>query len=63
MVFAYPEASLQKRYQAFLESNHILVGGYGKLRFVTHLDIDDDDVARTLEVTRMFFHNLQQRGA
>jgi len=55
MVFAFPGLGVLKRYRAFLGERGILVGGYGELRFVTHLDLEDQDVERLLEATRDFF--------
>lgn len=55
MVFARPSAELAERYQAYLGQQQIKVGGYGALRFVTHLDIDDEAVDRLLTATERFF--------
>jgi len=57
MVFCTPESSLRDAYQSFLQQRSIKVGGYGTLRFVTHLGVGDDDVARLLDATRDFFEN------
>jgi len=59
MVFCSPESKLMNDYQDFLRHRGIRVGGYDTLRFVTHLDVDDHDVARLLDATRDFFENNQ----
>lgn len=41
--------------QAFLQSQGILISGTYKLRFVTHLDIDAQAIARTLAAFKAFF--------
>jgi len=53
MVFARLDGR-EEALKAFLRERGILVGGYGELRFVTHLDIDDAAIERTLAACRGF---------
>jgi len=55
MVFARVEESRQAALQAFLQERGILVGGYGELRLVTHLDISAQDIERVIEAFAHFF--------
>jgi len=55
MVFARVEESRQAALQAFLQERGILVGGYGELRLVTHLDISAQDIERVIEAFAHFY--------
>jgi len=55
MVFVSPDEGVRERYRLFLAERGVLVGGYGELRFVTHLDVNDQDIERLLGVTDEFF--------
>ncbi|PLY02410.1 MAG: low-specificity L-threonine aldolase [Desulfuromonas sp.] len=55
MVFCSPGVDLMSQYQEYLLQYGIRVGGYGALRFVTHLDVGDHDVERLVAATRDFF--------
>jgi threonine aldolase len=48
MVFVAVAPDAQASISAFLRERGILVGGYGHLRLVTHLDISDADIASVL---------------
>lgn len=48
MLFIAVDPELKEPLVAFLKARGILVGGYGQLRLVTHLDISDEDVARVV---------------
>ena len=48
MVFVNIAPGLRGPVLAFLRERGILVGGYGQLRLVTHLDIDDQDIPSVL---------------
>ncbi|NOR45712.1 MAG: low-specificity L-threonine aldolase [Candidatus Delongbacteria bacterium] len=41
--------------QEFMKSKSILIGGYGSIRLVTHLDISKDDIDRVLEAFKEFY--------
>ncbi|MDH3454881.1 MAG: low-specificity L-threonine aldolase [Desulfuromonadales bacterium] len=55
MVFVSTELEVQSRLIGFLKSRGILVGGYGRLRLVTHLDINADDIPLVAEAFKAFF--------
>ena len=57
IVFVDVEAELGERFTTFLESRGVGMIGYGKQRWVTHLDIDDDTVAGALAEVAAFFRN------
>ncbi|MDT8420675.1 MAG: low-specificity L-threonine aldolase [Desulfuromonadales bacterium] len=59
MVFVRAAASRRAALQSFLAERGILVGGYGDLRLVTHLDVDSRDVDRVVDA---FADCLSQRG-
>ena len=48
---------------AHLKQHGILITGLYRLRFVTHLDVDANGIARTLAVMRDFFRAPPQSGA
>ncbi len=50
MLFVSVSPELKSQYIAFLKERGILVGGYGQLRLVTHLDIADEDIAKVVEM-------------
>ena len=41
--------------QEFTKSKGILIGGYGSIRLVTHLDINSDDIDRVVEAFKDFY--------
>jgi len=55
MVFVDCPAEQQQPLMEHLREQGILVGGYGQLRFVTHLDILPADIERVITVCRRFF--------
>lgn len=62
MVFMSPEGAggegegLDKdAFTAFLTDRGITVGGYGRLRWVTHLDIDDEAIGRVRQACEEYF--------
>ena len=59
MVFVRAAGSRRAALQSFLAERGILVGGYGDLRLVTHLDVDSRDVDRVVDA---FADCLSQRG-
>lgn len=54
MVFVDMEQGRQEQLECYLKERGILVGGYGQLRLVTHLDVAADDVAAVVEAVRAF---------
>jgi threonine aldolase len=52
MLFVTVPPELKSQYIAFLKEHGILVGGYGQLRLVTHLDISEEDVAQVVGTFR-----------
>jgi threonine aldolase len=48
MVFLDCAPTIQPELIAYLQQRGILIGGYGQLRLVTHLDIDDGDIAEVI---------------
>ena len=55
IVFVDVEERLGERFTAFLQQRGIGVIGYGRQRWVTHLDVDDDMVAGALAEVAAFF--------
>lgn len=55
MVFVDCAPELQAPLKDYLHERGILVGGYGNLRLVTHLDIHPDDVPVVVESFKAFF--------
>ena len=55
MVFIDCDPRLQQRLKDFLKARGVLVGGYGNLRLVTHLDIHADDVPVVIAAFEAFF--------
>ena len=55
MVFVNCDPGLQQPLKDFLKMRGILIGGYGNLRLVTHLDIEPDDVPVVIAAFRAFF--------
>ena len=56
MVFMSPREVDMDAFTAFLADRGIIVGGgYGTLRWVTHLDIDDEAIERVGEACREYF--------
>ncbi len=55
MVFIDCPLEQQQPLTDFLQQQGILIGGYGQLRLVTHLDIDDAAIPRVVEAFRGFF--------
>jgi len=41
--------------QEFMKTKGILIGGYGSIRLVTHLDIDEADVDKVVEAFKEFY--------
>lgn len=54
MVFIDGPAATRQALVEHLAAHGILVGGYDRLRMVTHLDIEDDDIARVAEALASF---------
>lgn len=54
MVFVDMEQGRKEQLECYLKERGILVGGYGQLRLVTHLDVAADDVAAVVEAVRAF---------
>ena len=46
---------IQDPLKAFLKEHGILIGGYGNLRLVTHLDIDSNDIQTVVDAFKTFF--------
>lgn len=55
MVFTRVEESRQEALQSFLREQGILVGGYGELRLVTHMDVTAQDIDRIVAAFTTFF--------
>ena len=55
MVFASVEADVKERLIACLKQQGILVGGYGQLRMVTHLDVSAEDIPVVVDAVKGFF--------
>lgn len=55
MIFIDCATELQAPLTNHLQEQGILVGGYGQLRLVTHLDIQDSDVPTIISAFRRFF--------
>ena len=55
MVFARIVDSRHDALQSFLQEQGILIGGYGELRLVTHMDITPHDIDRVVEAFSVFF--------
>jgi threonine aldolase len=55
MVFIDCDLALQQSLTAYLQKRGILVGGYGQLRLVTHLDIAESDVGTVVDAFADFF--------
>lgn len=57
MVFMSPDGVDMKAFVEFLADRGIIVGGgYGTLRWVTHLDIDDEAIEQVRQVCAEFFN-------
>ncbi len=55
MVFAWPDTATAEGLIDYLREEGVLVGGYGNLRFVTHLDLTAADVDRVVELIKRYF--------
>ena len=55
MVFVDCDPELQQPLTAYLQQRGILIGGYGQLRLVTHLDIDAADIGPVVDAFAAFF--------
>lgn len=56
MVFLSPEGADMEAFTAFLTERDIITGGaHGRLRWVTHLDIDDEAIERVRRACKEFF--------
>lgn len=55
MVFMSPAGVDVNAFTAFLSDRGIIAGGYGTLRWVTHLDIDDEEIERVGAACAEFF--------
>lgn len=55
MVFVNIEAEQSRRMNAYLAERDILVGGYGAMRLVTHLDVEKADIHRFVREVSSFF--------
>lgn len=54
MVFVKIAGEQEEPLKEYLREHGILVGGYGELRFVTHLDIDEVQIRTVIDVCRKF---------
>lgn len=64
MVFMAPQGIDLQAFVSFLEERDIGVGGgYGTLRWVTHLDVDDASVERVAAACASFFQNRSLKRA
>lgn len=54
MVFVTVKNNREEALKSFLREQGILVGGYGVLRFVTHLDLGAEDIVDVVEACRRF---------
>ncbi len=55
MVFAWPGAATAEGLITYLKEEGVLVGGYGNLRFVTHLDVTAADVDKVIGLIKKYF--------
>ena len=55
MVFVACNPERQESLKAYLQERGILIGGYGNLRLVTHLDVDPNDIPVVLAAFKSFF--------
>ena len=55
MVFINIEAEQSRRLNKYLAERDILVGGYGAMRLVTHLDVEKADIHRFVREVSSFF--------
>ncbi len=55
MVFVDCDQQWQQPLKDFLQARGILIGGYGNLRLVTHLDVDPADVSEVTAAFKAFF--------
>lgn len=57
MVFAKMAVSKQDALQSFLHEQGILIGGYGELRLVTHMDVSVEDIEFVIDSFAAFFNS------
>lgn len=62
IVFVDVEDGIGKRFTDFLESRGVGMIGYGRQRWVTHLDVTDDDVDGALAEVAAFFNGDAAAG-
>ena len=55
MVFISCAQELQDELIPFLRERGVLIGGYGQLRLVTHLDIEPTDIPTVIGCFKSFF--------
>lgn len=55
MVFAWPDTTTAAELINYLKKEGVLVGGYGNLRFVTHLDVTAEDIDKVIELVKRYF--------
>jgi len=55
MVFAWPDAATAENLINHLKGEGVFVGGYGNLRFVTHLDITAADIDKVVKLVKRYF--------
>lgn len=55
MVFIDCDPKLQEQLKEFLTERGVLIGGYGNLRLVTHLDISPSDIPVVVNLFKEFF--------
>jgi len=55
MVFAWPQPELGQKLKLHLKERGVLVGGYGCIRMVTHLDVSSVDIGSAVETIKDFF--------
>lgn len=55
MVFVNVEEKQSRELRTYLAERNILVGGYGTMRLVTHLDVERSDIERVVREVGQFF--------
>lgn len=61
MVFARLAGGRAEELKEFLRQRQILVGGYGELRFVTHLDVDEEGIRTVIAACTAFAEHHRLR--
>lgn len=55
MVFVDLDAMVMTQLVDFLKERGVLIGGYGQLRMVTHLDVNTEDIKVVADLIKVFF--------